>query len=203
MPSLNKNRIRLLGLSPEKAMAVVLQTGHGIFTEEAAHALIQSLVPGSRDGFGASEHTFESATVPPSILSLLCHDLNEKRLALGLAHVDVSLVLQAIGKWLESFYEDAFHDFSPSFRHWVEDELVTGSGLRDSISQERAERDLANRGTPPTAIDALVQSRLLSISAIGGIPRVELAHDLFASIALESRNNRAGANTIAIHKAKR
>jgi hypothetical protein len=82
----------------------------------------------------------------------------------------------------------------------VEDELVTESGQRDSISQERAERDLTNRGVPSRAIDALVQRRLLSISAIGGIPRVELADDLLLPIVSQSRNTRARENTIAIQK---
>lgn len=195
MPSLNRSRFRLLGLSRQQALAVVLRAGPGIFTEEAAHALIDSLASGSPIGVAATEHVFESVGVHAAILGLLCFELNQKRLALRLPHVDLRLLQQTSGKWLKSFYEDAVADFSPALRHWVEDELVTEGGYRDSISLDRAWRDLANRGVPPSAIDTLVDRRLLSVFEIQGIRRVELVHDMLLPIVVESRASRDRAKT--------
>ena len=75
-------------------------------------------------------------------------------------------------------------------REFVEDELVTDSGLRENIALEQAQKKLAQLGASATAIDELVKRRLLHLEERLKIKRVELAHDVLTPVIKESRDQR-------------
>jgi hypothetical protein len=126
-------------------------------------------------------------------LSLFCSELNKRRIASGLPQITDELVEQSSGDILNSFYEDALRGEPPAVREFVEDQLVTRSGARDSVSRERADQILTEKGVAPAAIDRLVARRLLRIHDRPEGPRVELIHDVLLPIASKASAERHAA----------
>ena len=91
---------------------------------------------------------------------------------------------------LQDFYERCVADQPSAVRAFVEDELVTDSGLRENIALERARKTLSQRGASAAAIDELVKRRLLRLEERLKIQRVELAHDVLTPVIMKSRDQR-------------
>jgi len=91
---------------------------------------------------------------------------------------------------LREFYESCIGDQPLSVREFVEDELLTESGFRETVAVERAERMLAQRKAEPSAINLLVDRRLLRYEERLEIRRVELAHDVLTGVIKSSRDER-------------
>jgi hypothetical protein len=72
----------------------------------------------------------------------------------------------------------------------IEDELLTESGYRESLAEERVQRALAAAGAAPDALAKLVDRRLLRIEERLDMRRVELTHDVLCSVVLSSRDKR-------------
>ena len=75
-------------------------------------------------------------------------------------------------------------------RRVIEDELLTESGYRESLAEERVSKALAAAGAAPDALAKLVDRRLLRIEERLDMRRVELTHDVLCSVVLASRNLR-------------
>ncbi len=80
----------------------------------------------------------------------------------------------------------------PGVRGFVEEDLLTDSGFRDSLAVETAERKLRDRGVDPTVLRALVERRLLRFEERGRLRRVEIAHDVLCGVLREERERRLG-----------
>ena len=72
----------------------------------------------------------------------------------------------------------------------IEDELLTESGYRESLAEERLLKALAAAGAAPDSLATLVDRRLLRIEERLDMRRVELTHDVLAGVVLASRNLR-------------
>jgi TPR repeat protein len=77
-------------------------------------------------------------------------------------------------------------------RKFVEDELLSESGVRESVSLDRARRVLAAAEVPTDALNTLVGRRLLRIEERFGVPRIEIIHDALAPVIRTSREIRRG-----------
>ncbi|HEX7374497.1 MAG TPA: hypothetical protein VF277_05950, partial [Steroidobacteraceae bacterium] len=75
-------------------------------------------------------------------------------------------------------------------RRVIEDELLTESGYRESLAEERVVKALAAAGAEPDALSRLVDRRLLRIEERLDLRRVELTHDVLCSVVGASRNLR-------------
>ena len=139
---------------------------------------------------GQPGEALERVEVDPSLLSLVCHELNDQRRVIGDAQITANLLAGSREAILRGFYDDCMAKQPPAVREFVEDELVTDSGFRENIAVERARRTLAQRGAPADAIDQLVRSRLLRIEDRMGVARVELTHDILTSVVCASRATR-------------
>ncbi len=139
--------------------------------------------PGDHDGLAELE-------VEPSLLSLVCRELNNRRLARSLPQITADLLAGSRERILQDFYERCVADQPQAVRAFVEDELVTDSGLRENIALERAQKTLAQRGADPGAIDTLVKRRLLHLEERLDIQRVELTHDVLTAVVKKSRDER-------------
>ena len=129
--------------------------------------------------------------VEPSLLSLVCRELNNRRLALGLPQITADLLAGNRERILQDFYERCVADQPPAVRAFVEDELVTDSGLRENMALERAAQGPdRSAAPPPRAIDELVKRRLLHLEDRLDIQRVELTHDVLTSVVKKSRDER-------------
>src|SRR5204862_6226291 len=91
---------------------------------------------------------------------------------------------------LAEFYERALADQPQPVRHFIEDELLTESGFRESIAEESVRKAFAAAGARPDALATLVDRRLLRIEERLDMRRVELTHDVLCKVVVESRDAR-------------
>src|SRR5208337_2096336 len=91
---------------------------------------------------------------------------------------------------LQDFYERCLADQVPAVRRFVEDQLLTDSGFRESIALERARKVLEQQGAPPAAVDQLIDRRLLHVEERLNVRRVELTHDILTGVVKASRDSR-------------
>ena len=91
---------------------------------------------------------------------------------------------------MSEFYERALADQPEGVRRVIEDELLTDSGYRESLAEERVIKALAAAGAAPDALAKLVDRRLLRIEERLDMRRVELTHDVLCSVVASSRDLR-------------
>jgi tetratricopeptide (TPR) repeat protein len=128
--------------------------------------------------------------VEPSLLSLVCHELNNKRRVLRQTTITPDLLAGSSDAILHDFYERCLADQAPAVRRFVEDQLLTDSGFRENIALERARKLLEQEGAPAAAIDQLIDRRLLHVEERLNVRRVELTHDILTGVVKASRDSR-------------
>ncbi len=195
MPSITENRMRLTRMNGTRALEAVTNPGRHLITPEVGRQVVR-FVAGARQ-WQADEANADPENdglaqleVEPSLLSLVCRELNNRRLAMGLPQITSDLLAGNRERILQDFYERCVADQPPAVRAFVEDELVTDSGLRENIALERARKALIQRGAPTSAIDVLVKRRLLHLEDRLNIQRVELTHDVLTPVVKRSRDER-------------
>ena len=181
MPSITQNRMRLAPMTGEQALAAVLKPGGKLVSQEVAEAIVRFTAGGSE---------LRNAEVEPSLLSLICRELNNARIAQGRSEISADLLAGSHDTILAEFYERALADQPLAVRHFIEDDLLTESGFRESIAEERVHNAFTAAGAAPDALATLVNRRLLRIEERLDLRRVELTHDVLCSVVRASRNLR-------------
>ena len=181
MPSITQNRMRLARMSGAQALSAVVKPGGKLVSQEVAESIVRFVAGGSELG---------NAEIEPSLLSLICRELNTVRLAQGRAEISADLLAGSRDTILSEFYERALADQPAGVRRVVEDELLTDSGHRESLAEERVVKDLVAAGASPDSLATLVDRRLLRIEDRLDMRRVELTHDVLCSVVLASRELR-------------
>ena len=181
MPSITQNRLRLAPMTGTQAMAAVMRPGKGLVSEEVAAAIVRFVAGGAE---------LANAEVEPSLLSLICRELNDTRLAQDRAEISLDLLAGSHATILSNFYERSLADQPPAVRRVIEDELLTASGFRENVAEERLSSDLAAAGAAPGTVALLVNRRLLRIEERLDARRVELTHDVLCGVVKYSRDQR-------------
>ena len=181
MPSITQNRMRLARMNGQQALSAVIQPGGKLVSQEVAESIVRFVAGGSE---------LQNAEVEPSLLSLICRELNTVRLAQGKAEISADLLAGSRDTILSEFYERALVDQPAGVRRVIEDELLTESGYRESLAEERVAKALAAAGAEPDALAKLVDRRLLRIEERLDMRRVELTHDVLCGVVRSSRNLR-------------
>ncbi len=181
MPSVTQNRMRLARMTGAKAIAAVRGPAPNLVSEGVAAAIVRFVSGGAE---------VAHAEVEPSLLSLICRELNNARIARGQAEISSDLLAGSRDTILSEFYERALGDQPEGVRRFVEEELLTESGYRENIALERAQKSLAAAGANPKALDTLVNRRLLRVEERLDIRRIELMHDVLCSVVKASRDVR-------------
>ena len=122
--------------------------------------------------------------------SLICRELNNARIAQGRSEISADLLAGSRDTILTEFYERALADQPPGVRKFIEDEMLTESGFRESLAEERVRKAFAAAGAPPDTLAKLVDRRLLRIEERLDLRRVELTHDVLCSVVEASRDLR-------------
>jgi WD40 repeat protein len=204
MPSMMDNRLELRLLAGPQAFRAVYEAGARraatadpaaqspppkppIVPPDTARAIVRFVA-----GAAADVPLEEIDNVPP-LLSLICEQLNARRLAQGEETIHAEALEQSAPEVLHDFYTGCFLPHPPAVRDFVERELVSESGFREHVTLDTAIADLRRAGVPdPEAVvRALVDQRLLVMEDRGGVSRVEFTHDILAPIAAASRAERA------------
>jgi tetratricopeptide (TPR) repeat protein len=181
MPAVTQNRMRLARMTGQQALAAVMKPGGRLVTQEVAESIVRFVAGGAE---------LRNADVEPSLLSLICRELNNARVAQSRDEISADLIAGSRETILQEFYERAIADQPPGVRRFVEDEMLTESGFRESLAEERVQRAFAAAGAPHGALATLVNRRLLRIEERLDLRRVELTHDVLCKVVVESRDAR-------------
>jgi tetratricopeptide (TPR) repeat protein len=190
-PSLGRNRYRLRPMSGRQGLDAILNPAPGLVAPEVAQEIIRFIGgPSAEDAFGIARDAPEGFEVEPSLLSLVCRELNERRIARRLDQIGADLLAGSRDEIIEGFYERCLADQPEAVRAIVEDRLLSDSGYRESVTLDSARRTLIDAGVPAAALDELVRRRLLRTEERLGVPRVEIIHDVLTSVIRKSRDTR-------------
>lgn len=203
MRSVGENRMRLLQMNGVQALQAVNNPGVQVITPAVSRQIVR-FVAATRHGRSVQangEHDewedFERLRIEPSLLSLVCRELNNRRLALeketGQPQKITAELVAGTGTLesiLREFYERSIADQPSAVRALVEDKLLTKAGFRDNLSVESAEEYLRERHADPSAINVLVNRRLLRFEERLEVRRLELAHDVLTEPVRTHREER-------------
>lgn len=181
MPSLVQNRLRLEPMTSTQALEAVRRPGGQLVSEGAAQAIVRFVAGGSERA---------NAAVEPSLLSLICRELNDARLAQGREEISLDLLAGSHESILVNFYERSLADQPAGVRRVIEDELLTDSGFRENVAEERLLKRFQAAGADSGALAVLVNRRLLRIEERLDVRRVELTHDVLCGVVKASRDLR-------------
>ncbi len=157
---------------------------HGRLMQLSVAQMIVRLVAGKK---ATEQYELSALHIEPALLSLICRELNEQRIANHAVQIDAKSVDSNREQILVNFYENTLDDQSPVLRRFIEEKLVTVSGFRNSEAYDNA---LEIPGITATALDRLVQCRLLRFDERDGNKRVELIHDVLTEVVGAQRNKR-------------
>jgi conflict system STAND superfamily ATPase len=177
--------VEVMQLSGVEALKVVHQVAPQLIDTATAETVVRMAAGGPNNS------PLEAIVVDPPTLSVLCHQLNEARIAGGSSKIDLDLLHVRTREILEDFYESCFKSVPAAVREFVEERLVSPSGIRDTVLFESAVAELEQRGVeePSMFIRELVDRYLLHMFESTGTRRIELANDILARIALKRRSD--------------
>lgn len=181
MPSVTQNRMRLARMTGAQALDAVRKPGGALVNEEVAESIVRFIAGGAE---------LRNAEVEPSLLSLICRELNNTRIAQHQREISADLLAGSRDTILSEFYERALADQPPGVRTFIEDELLTESGFRESLAEERLVKAFTAAGAAPDALATLVDRRLLRIEDRLDLRRAELTHDVLCGVVAASRDLR-------------
>jgi WD40 repeat protein len=188
LPSILRNRLRLLPMSPQRAFEAVHKTAPHLVDEHLAEKIVDFVAAAQGNETGnASEELGQKreSSVEPALLSLVCRGLNEKRKAQGKLTFDADLLAGSGQAIVSDYYHEAMGDLSSPARHFIQNELITERGFRKACALDDA---IAVHGVTDRDLRLLVDRRLLRIERQSGVDRVELTHDLLAPVVREDRD---------------
>ncbi|HET9975819.1 MAG TPA: AAA family ATPase, partial [Burkholderiaceae bacterium] len=150
MPSITQNRMRLARMTGAQALDAVTKPGGKLVTQEVAESIVRFVAGGAE---------LRKAEVEPSLLSLICRELNAVRIAQGRSEISADLLAGTHASILAEFYERALADQPPGVHRFIEEELLTDSGFRENVAQEKVQKAFADAGAAPDALARLVDRR--------------------------------------------
>jgi tetratricopeptide (TPR) repeat protein len=182
-----QNRMRLAPMRGDRASEAIQQAGTGRLSAAVAARIVRFVGGAAMDGAGP----LAEISVEPALLSLVCRELNEQRIALRQTEISADLLQgENTQQIIAQFYSQGFAGLDVRVRYFVEDRLLTAAGYRDSCALENA---LTEPGVSEEAIQTLVDRRILRREERGGLVRLELIHDVLAVVAKASRDARREA----------
>jgi hypothetical protein len=188
MPSLRRNRMRLLPLGPDQAMQAVLndRTKH-LVSEPLAREIVTFLSASAAKLDPESSADVTGPIVEPALLSLFCRGVNEQRRRAGKTRIDREAIERAKGTIVLGFYRGALADQPERVWTFIEENLITEHGYRNSYSVDDA---IACGAITDEELRALINRHLLRHEHHLGADRVELTHDLLTKAVVEERDAR-------------
>jgi WD40 repeat protein len=179
--AIGQNRLRLLPMGERQAREVI-DLGTPFLAPGVEDRIIKFVAGGAADTDGAE------INVAPALLSLVLRELNERRLARGPdAKITDDLLDVEQHKIIEDFYLRTLQDFPVGVRNFIEDNLLTATGYRNSCALDDA---LARPDVTPPILNELVNRRLLAYEDRHHARRVELTHDVLIPVIKASRDTR-------------
>ena len=191
MPSLRRNRMRLLPMGTAQALQAVCneRTSH-LVSEPLGRRIVAFLSSGPGTGDVAPGAGVSGPAVEPALLSLFCRGINEHRKRDRKAEFDVALLEGGKDTIVADFYKSSLKDQPERVRRFIEEDLITEHGYRNSYSVEDA---VGRKAVTAAELGTLINRHLLRHEHHLGTERVELTHDLLTKAVVEERDARRRA----------
>jgi hypothetical protein len=193
IPSLGRVRFRLLPMRRDQALAAVYDTAPHLMDRDLASQIVRFVAAeqssGGDDSAATSLEAVEgetSGSIEPALLSLFCRGLNERRKRQGKARFDSELLDKAQQGIISEYYRSCLKDMPDSVSQFIESELITEKGFRNSYARE----DAVPAHLTQEQLDRLIGRRLVRLEERYGAQRIELTHDLLTRAVREHRDNR-------------
>src|SRR6516162_11726205 len=189
IPSIMDNRMRLTRMDGRQARDVILASGSHLMAPGVAEKVIAFVAAsrGRSEGETVGERELAALEIEPALLSIVCSELNNKRMRLGQPQITADLLEGAQQEIVGQFYESSLTGIDPALQLFIEEQLLTAEGYRDSRPAAEALRE---PGVTRADIDTLVLRRLLRIEERFGTQWVELTHDLLTGVIRQRRDLR-------------
>ncbi len=195
IPALGRARIRLLPLNRDDAFDAVHEPAKDLMTAALAKRVVDIVAGENLQRHGETavadvEHRGDgqgASYLEPALLSLFCRELNEERKRLVQERFEEQLVESAKSGILSNYYSACVRDL-PHAAEFVEDELITEKGFRNSYAREDAVPSILT----DDELGRLIGSRLLRLVEYHGAQRIELTHDVLTRVVREHRDRRRG-----------
>ena len=175
-------------MSGAQAYEVITRAGETLVDDDVARRILR-LAWKNEPSPPVDPQEFSRIEIDPALLSVVCTELNHKRQQAEppLDRITSGLLEGADREILSGFYERSMAGLDPRVRTFVEDDLITERGYRDSRALEDA---LTLPGITTEALDMLIRRRLLRVDDRQSVRRLELTHDVLTRVVKESRDNR-------------
>ena len=193
-----QRRYRLRQMNGEGALLAVSQATD-LVDETVSTQIVNYVAAGERVGGGRRGRHLKELDVEPALLSVVCRELNQRRKQKGERKISADLLEGEQEQVLNDFYDRSFEGIDPRVRAFVEEQLITIAGARNSVPHENA---VAIPGVDDAAIEQLVERRLLRKEFRRNEVRLELTHDLLTGVVRSSRDMRRAAEERARNKEK-
>jgi WD40 repeat protein len=193
MPSMMENRFELRNLTGPQALEAVYRPGKvrcigsnlpPIVSRETAKSIVRFVAK--------KDHSvpIEDVENVPPLLSLICEQLNARRIKDKATTLDSEKIEDSSDDVLFEFCADCFRPHPPAVREFVEQQLISQSGYREAKTLDAAVYELKSQEVdePENVLAQLVKSRLLVGEDRGGVSRVELTHDVLAPVIVKMRD---------------
>ena len=188
MPSLRRNRMRLLPMGPDQAKQAVCndRTNH-LVSEPLAREIVRFLSSTATKLDPESSADAVGTIIEPALLSLFCRGVNEQRRRDGKRQLDHTLIESAKGTIVLGFYRTSLADQAERVWTFIEENLITEHGYRNSYSVDDA---IARGAVTDKELQTLINRHLLRHDHHLGADRVELTHDLLTAAVADERDAR-------------
>ena len=183
IPILRKNRFGLKSMNGPQAFEVITNPIPNLVSDLVALKIIRKISGQVRD---ITKDDLSETSVETSILSLFCSELYKRMEENSLDKITESLVDASGDNIIEDYYTNTMMFVSKHTTHYIEDNLLTKSGFRNTIALEDAlENDVKKHD-----IEELQNKRLIKIEIVNGTERIEFTHDILCRVAKDKRDIR-------------
>ena len=185
-------RFRLLPMRRDQALAAVYDTAPHLLDQALAAQIVrfvaaeQSTAAEGSAGALDGQEGEARGSIEPALLSLFCRGLNERRKRAGKARFDSDLLDKAQQGIISEYYRSCLKDMPDSVSQFIELELITEKGFRNSFARE----DAVPAHLTDDQLDRLIGRRLVRLEERYGAQRIELTHDLLTRAVREHRDAR-------------
>lgn len=191
LPSLLRNRLRLLPMARAQAVQAVARAGAAVLVPGVAARIVDFVARREgRDGpDGPEGREGSNDSVEPVLLSLCCSQLNRRRDP-G-RPIDEALLASAGQNILDDFYREALEGLDLRVARFIETQLIQGDRWRGSYPRDEAlDRGDLHHDELARLTD---RYRLLRVDQQADTARIELIHDRLVAVVRQARDRRLAA----------
>lgn len=183
IPLLKHNRYCLMPLNEDQAAEIIMKPIPGLVSLDVAKEIICKVTGATYDSFELNDNP--QLEVDSAILSLFLCELYKKKEA-NATTISREQVIQAGANIISDVYNHTMAQLSEKAVMYLENNLITEEGRRDTIFLEQA----TSHGVTEQELQYLFEQRVLNKYPWRQGIRIEFSHDILCPIIVARRNER-------------